>query len=335
METLMSVIIPTYNRKESTLRLLNSLELQTLCHNSFEVIVIDDGSSDDTASIQNMSYTFNFSYHYQTNRGASEARNQGALRAKAKCIAFIDDDVILMPNTLEILFREWQKYPQAILIGMLEFHSPLTPEPIFSRVFTASINQNKIDGDIPFVECNSELLAIDQDVFKDIGMFVDPTGGWPNWEDVYLGYRASLKGYHIRGCALANGEHRDPFFNDLASHIRWWLNASKNAVILFQKYPDIYPHLPMFQDKTPINWQADDPGMIIKKILRRINSTSLVLNVMMMLVKIVEQHFPIPSLLRPLYRWVISGSIAKEFRNKSKKFHWAPVYGSNSNQKVS
>ena len=83
-----SVIIPTYNRCEVLKRALTSVYAQT--HSPFEVIVIDDGSTDNTGEIQK-DYP-SVKYFYQENSGVSSARNLGIKKASCDWIAFLDSD---------------------------------------------------------------------------------------------------------------------------------------------------------------------------------------------------------------------------------------------------
>ena len=75
----LSVIIPTYNRKESLLRTLNALNRQTFPSERFEVVVISDGSTDGTpAAIAEVAMGFTLRFVEQANQGPSVARNHGA-----------------------------------------------------------------------------------------------------------------------------------------------------------------------------------------------------------------------------------------------------------------
>ncbi len=83
-----SVVIPTYNRYEVLKRALTSVFAQT--HFPFEVIIIDDGSTDNTSEIQK-DYP-SVKYFYQENSGVSSARNLGIKKANCDWIAFLDSD---------------------------------------------------------------------------------------------------------------------------------------------------------------------------------------------------------------------------------------------------
>ena len=83
-----SVVIPTYNRYKVLKRALKSVFAQT--HSPFEVIVVDDGSTDTTEQI---TQDFpNIKYFYQENKGVSSARNLGIEKVTSNWIAFLDSD---------------------------------------------------------------------------------------------------------------------------------------------------------------------------------------------------------------------------------------------------
>ena len=93
-----SVIIPTYNRKNLLKRALHSVSSQTFVPH--EIIVVDDGSSDGTKDWVQERFPY-VRYIYQDNSGVSSARNVGIQEAKGSWIAFLDSDDEWMPNKLE------------------------------------------------------------------------------------------------------------------------------------------------------------------------------------------------------------------------------------------
>jgi glycosyltransferase involved in cell wall biosynthesis len=92
-----SVVIPTYNSARFLREAIQSVLNQT--YSDFEVVIIDDGSTDDTESVVR-SFGERVSYVKQPNRGVSAARNQGIRDAKAEYVAFLDSDDIWLPNKL-------------------------------------------------------------------------------------------------------------------------------------------------------------------------------------------------------------------------------------------
>jgi GT2 family glycosyltransferase len=103
-----SVIIPTYNRKEELTGLLSSLEKQTLPAADFEIIVVDDGSTDDTLFYLKTLVAGgkeNLLFCYQKNQGPGAARNRGMAMARSAIFAFTDTDCRPLPEWLEELIK--------------------------------------------------------------------------------------------------------------------------------------------------------------------------------------------------------------------------------------
>ncbi len=110
---LISVIIPTYNSAPYLSEALESVFAQT--HTCLEVLVIDDGSTDNTAAVM-ADYTDRTVYIRQVQSGPSRARNRGIAKAKGAYIAFLDADDIWLPAKLEKQLRAFQQDPEASLV---------------------------------------------------------------------------------------------------------------------------------------------------------------------------------------------------------------------------
>lgn len=109
MKPLVSVIIPTYNRAEFLKSAIGSVLSQT--YQNFEVIVIDDGSTDGTREIITSFSQDKIKYVYKSNGGQSSARNEGIRLAKGEYIAFLDSDDLWDPRKLEKQLACFQKDP--------------------------------------------------------------------------------------------------------------------------------------------------------------------------------------------------------------------------------
>lgn len=105
-----SVIIPVYNRPEFLKEALDSVLKQTFLN--FEIIVIDDGSTDSTSDVIN-SYGDKIVKIRQDNKGVSSARNRGIMAAKYDFIAFLDSDDLWMEQKLERQMDFFHKNPGA------------------------------------------------------------------------------------------------------------------------------------------------------------------------------------------------------------------------------
>ena len=107
-----SVIVPAYNRYHQLCAALDSVLAQTF--KDYELIVIDDGSTDETPSIEEI-YRDKIRFIRQENRGVSAARNAGILAGDSNCVAFLDSDDIWLPAKLERQFAFIKENPDISL----------------------------------------------------------------------------------------------------------------------------------------------------------------------------------------------------------------------------
>lgn len=100
--TTFSIIIPIFNRPEDLKVLLESMKKQVFPGRNFEVLIIDDGSTENIKSIVDdyPEANFNLRYFHQSNQGPGTARNMGMKKADNAVIIFIDSDCILPPHYL-------------------------------------------------------------------------------------------------------------------------------------------------------------------------------------------------------------------------------------------
>ncbi len=116
MSANVSVVIPTYNRAHLLGRAIDSVLAQT--YPDFELIIADDGSTDQTATLvqRYLEPTHPFHrrirYFYQDNQGKSIALNNALLKARGGWIAFLDSDDTWLPEKLEWQFRAIAKFPE-------------------------------------------------------------------------------------------------------------------------------------------------------------------------------------------------------------------------------
>jgi len=114
---MVSVIIPTYNRSAFLIDAIESVFAQD--YQPIEIIVMDDGSTDDTAVVLEP-YKGRISYFYQHNQGVSVARNKGIENSKGTLIAFLDSDDVWLPDKLAKQVRFLAEHPE---IGAVSSHA--------------------------------------------------------------------------------------------------------------------------------------------------------------------------------------------------------------------
>lgn len=108
-----SIIIATWNYSRFIGEALESLFAQTFQH--FEVIVVDDGSTDDTAAVMR-SYQARVTYVQQEHRGHTAARDEGVRLSRGKYLCFFDADDICEPEKLELQVAFMDEHPEVDLV---------------------------------------------------------------------------------------------------------------------------------------------------------------------------------------------------------------------------
>ena len=108
-----SVIIPTYNNASVVKEAIQSVLEQTL--SDYEIIVVDDGSTDNTREVVRSFSDKRIRYVYQENRGRSSARNHAIGLAQGEYVAFLDSDDLFMPTKLEKQVACMEKNPNVLL----------------------------------------------------------------------------------------------------------------------------------------------------------------------------------------------------------------------------
>lgn len=110
---MISIIIPTFNRGYIVTRAIDSALSQT--HRDFEIIVVDDGSTDNTREVLEP-YKDRIRYFYQENKGVARARNKGIQEAKGEYIAFLDSDDYWLPEKLELQTEFLRSHPDVSMV---------------------------------------------------------------------------------------------------------------------------------------------------------------------------------------------------------------------------
>lgn len=141
---LISVIICTYNRADRLLLALEALTKQTLSSKEFEVLVVDNRSTDNTSVIcKSFQERFvNFRYMYEPIQGLSKARNTGWQTAQSPYIAYLDDDAIPCEEWIEAILDVFETVqPKPVSVGgpiypLWEVPRPDWITPVMETLFT-------------------------------------------------------------------------------------------------------------------------------------------------------------------------------------------------------
>lgn len=235
-----SVIVPTFNRSGILASCLAALERQTLEKIRYEVIVVDDGSSDATEQLcRGLAPGFQFSYFRQNNGGAGAARNLGLNRARGKYVLLINDDTIVSAALLEEHLRAHGSEPNQKLAVLGDFPYPqaaarrgltyfLSKRPfLFPQV---GMNKGIYRGMAYFITCN---LSVARDAVLAAGSF---DSQFRVGEDTDLGARLTSRGYAVLYWpdARATHDHLNFRVDDIVRRARSYGPATMRLV---EKYP--------------------------------------------------------------------------------------------------
>lgn len=149
MNDLISVIIPAFNSAQYLPAAIESVLQQE--HDNIEIIVVDDGSTDDT---ERTISPYPIRYYYQENQGSASARNQGITMATGSLIAFLDADDVWVSNKLQKQISVLQTPEVDVVSGLLQITN-MELEPIAKPMFMIAL----------------PTLLIKKHVFEQIGDF--------------------------------------------------------------------------------------------------------------------------------------------------------------------
>ena len=235
---LFSVVIPTYNRLPILRQCLAALEAQDLSEapevEGYEVVVVDDGSTDDTvATLQQAAYP-HLRLLQQDHGGAARARNYGVEAARGNVIVFIDSDLVVVKSFLaahtHALQRHWRRYGNRLCFT---YGAVINT----SNFFQPSSEPYKLT-DLSWAYFATGNVAIDRQLLLRSGLF-DTCFYQYGWEDLELGERLRKLGVVLVRCPKAIGYHWHPPFQlqQIPQLIQQEKERARMALVFYRKHP--------------------------------------------------------------------------------------------------
>lgn len=241
----LSVIIPTYRRRDSVERALRALVRQTLVPETYEVIVSIDGSQDGTRElIETFSAPYRLAHVWQPNRGRGAACNAGIRMAKGELLVILDDDMVPAPDCLE---SHWHAHLIGSRFGVMGA-VPISGEdddPPVAAYIAAKFNQHlnnlaQPDHCLTLRDFYSGHFSIRRDVLLEVGLFDEAFRIYGN-EDLELSLRLTKAGVTLVYAPQALAYQH--YSKDFAALARDTIAKGKTAVLLASKHPDALPAL--------------------------------------------------------------------------------------------
>jgi GT2 family glycosyltransferase len=239
-----SVVVPTYNRKDILQRTLEALSHQSWP--DFEVIVVDDGSRDGTSEqVKAWREQSNLRYELrlvrQENAGAAQARNLGLRHASGDLVLFIGDDTIPESDLIEAhIVRHRRIGMPCAVVGFTDWDR----ENMHVTPFLEHINTNgeqfgygwfNESEDLPFTALYTSNVSLPRWILGQDPFCTDFAGA--AWEDTELGYRLSMRGLRITYCADARTHHHHPM--TLKDFLRRQRSVGKAVHTLVRLHPEL------------------------------------------------------------------------------------------------
>ncbi|MDI6703991.1 MAG: glycosyltransferase [bacterium] len=227
-----SVVIPTYNRKRVLKDSLLSLFNQDYPKGRYEIVIVDDGSSDNTDKlIKSLSPPCFLKYlRHPQREGPSKARNYGIREANGEIIIFIDSDIICPPGFVSAHMRYHKKYRNIVVDGPAVYINNLDGNHRFQR-FLARFDF--FGGS--FITANT---SCKKEVLIKAGGFSEDFGLRFGWEDREFGFRIKQMGIKRKKARSAYAFHYQEK-RDLQASIQKGIDQGINAVLYYKKHPNL------------------------------------------------------------------------------------------------
>jgi len=232
---LVSVVIPTYNRRPILEKCLRSLESQTFDPSQFEVVLVDDGSTDGTVEWLQTSAEFpHVRLIQQEHLGPAAARNLGVEKGRGKIIIFIDSDMVMVPGAI-----------QAHIDALQQAQKDLGHDRVFTygRIVATANFDNPMSENYKVTDFSAAYfatgnVAIDRRWLEQAGLF-DTEFQLYGWEDLELGVRLKKLGLKLVKSPEAAGYHWHPAFtlDQVPELIDKEIQRGRMGALFYAKHP--------------------------------------------------------------------------------------------------
>lgn len=231
-----SVIVPVYNRIDEVRDLLESLSHQDAPKGTFEVIIVEDGSTEPCReAVEDYASKVDVHYYYKDNEGRSVARNYGIDRSKGDYLVFFDSDCVIPPDYFTILDRELKAHPLDCYGGPDAAHSSFTPtQKAISFAMTSFLTTGGIRGGKVQMEKfvpRSFNMGYSRKVYDTVGGFREMFS-----EDIDMSTRIRQAGFSIGLIHPAHVYHKRRI--DFAKFWRQVYVFGMSRITLKLLYPD-------------------------------------------------------------------------------------------------
>jgi glycosyltransferase involved in cell wall biosynthesis len=236
-----SVVIPTLNRADMLATTIDRIEHQTVGRDNFEVLVIDNNSTDHTQSVlsQKTACFPNLRTFLQTKPGAAATRNVGIRKAAGDLVLFIDDDIFSEPNLIEAHLGYHKRNSKVAIIGEISSPWENSTDPFLRYLRDKGIfNPYSIACGRPmdFSYYHTGNVSTSAKLLREAGGFSEEFSVY-GMEDIELGYRLERKGCRMAPGPAARARHE--YFPTYEQFIRRCEQAGYSLGKMIQLHPEL------------------------------------------------------------------------------------------------
>ncbi len=268
----LSVVIPTYNRCAILRKTLVAFSAQTISPDRFEVIVADDGSSDDTiAMLKQFTAPFALKVVTQAHQGANAARNQAIRAAQGEIVLLTGDDMIPEPSFVESHLQFHRQHPSELeaMLGFIDWSPEITITPFMRFLVSPEGGQQFAfheveNGKADFRLFYTSNVSVKRSLLLKQAILFDTDFAYPAYDDIELGYRLTRQGMQLHYNPRAVTRHHHEMSPE--GFVQRQRNAGRMAVILADKHPEL--------DKALLGVQAilSSPSRTQQEVITRLLS---------------------------------------------------------------
>jgi len=323
-----TVIVPTFNRSEVLGRTLAALDLVDHPADRWEVVIVDDGSSDDTPEVAGRwveSRRFPALLLRQENAGPASARNRGAAAARGRCLIFIDNDVAVARDFVRRHCEALAALPNSLVGGRVVHPARLRETP-FGRYrdsvwerFHRAHPADRLSETTGVTGQNLSIAAAD---FRSLGGF-DESFTIASSEDWDLGERARQAGMRVFYDPAIVVEH-DDWAVSLAKFCDRQRLYAISDVLLWRKYGQKSPRVGVIEQNRPVD-RSDRPAVVAKKLAKSVLSTAPGRTLLMAACRIFETAAPDSDVCRRLYDAAVGAAIFQGVRQGMQRYGGEPL----------
>lgn len=264
-DRLVSVIVPTFQRRDSVIRLLKALQVQTFDPDSFEVLVVIDGSQDGTAeAVAETTTRYCLRALSQSNSGRAAACNTGIRNAEGELVILLDDDMEPAPGFIAGHWHAHQGQERLGIVGAAPVRTGTGSSPAslyIAERFKSHLKKLSQPGyQLNLRDFYSGNFSIRRKDLIDIGLFDEDFKVYGN-EDLELSYRLRRAGISLVFCRTALAfQNYEKDFSALALDN---FAKGRTAVLFVRKHPEVFSELKIgTYGEAPRTWLVLRAGLL-------------------------------------------------------------------------